>query len=75
MSKQCRHTEGSFTRDGQTWVDKHDCAYVDARNRLIPTAERLTKQRMDELQERGLRGVWSEMVFQVMDELWNKTFA
>jgi hypothetical protein len=30
---------------------------------------------MDELQGRGLRGVWSEMVFQVMDELWNKTFA
>ena len=33
------HTEGGQTRDGLA-VDLHDCDYVDARNALIPAAER-----------------------------------
>lgn len=30
----CRHTEGHTNRAGD-YIDKHDCAYVDARNRCL----------------------------------------
>lgn len=35
----CGHTEGGTNRDGLV-VDLHDCDYVEARNALIPEAER-----------------------------------
>lgn len=35
----CLHTEGGFRKDA-TFVDQHDCDYVDKRNALIDAAER-----------------------------------
>lgn len=34
----CKHNEGAFIPGTSTYVDRHDCEYVDMRNRMIDRA-------------------------------------
>lgn len=60
----CKHSEGFIERkDTDTRkvvripVEGHDCAYVDARNALIPAAERKAEElALQELRARGMSG-------------------
>ena len=64
MSQRCTHTEGA----------KHNCAYVAARNALIPEAESMTDRMLGE-EPRGLserkayRALWTRTFFAEMDSL------
>lgn len=59
----CNHTEGPG----------HDCAYVDARNALIPAAERLTDQAVGPLAPDATPfdvARWGATFLKTMDKLW-----
>ena len=63
----CNHTEGR----------KHDCAYVEARNRLIPAAIRATVKELGR-SEPGLtatkpqRVEWGAVFLRHMQRLWKQ---
>jgi hypothetical protein len=58
----CYHTEGAG----------HDCAYVDARNALLPIAAKLASLRTGVLEVRSEQenASWDRAFLLAMDELW-----
>jgi hypothetical protein len=45
IRSNCQHTEGGEKKNGDK-VDRHDCAYVDARNSLINRAAIVARARL-----------------------------
>ena len=86
MSRTCKHTEGLIEEMGKPSYrlpcDVHDCAYVDARNALIPEAEKIADQMLRDLNAgRSLalqltpgsvayKSEWSRRFMAAMDFLW-----
>jgi len=84
-ARKCKHTEAVCP---VTHVvirpDKHDCGYVDERNRLLPQAERIATTRADEWASmRGsyaqtgpaYRQQWVREFSAAMDQLWAERAA
>ena len=81
--KTCKHTEAVCVSDIHTaeWGDKnrgackvrdndrHDCAYVDARNALIPAAENITRRRLAEAGIANTPGAFARYFSEAMEQL------
>ena len=90
--KTCDHAEGKLLatewhdkrgvlrRAAPGWEKAHNCDYVDARNALIPTAERRATERVAKspelgnltLQQRKNTALWSRTFLEEMDKLWRE---
>lgn len=66
----CRHTEGLDDQGNPVRFDRHDCAYVEARNRLIPEAERRAMERVGAEVGLARSNAFSRFFFEEMDLLW-----
>lgn len=62
----CTHPEGRREDGTPLPNDRHDCAYVDARNALIPQAERLAAEAVGDA---GPGGAWSREFHAAMNRL------
>jgi hypothetical protein len=57
---RCRHTDGP----------EHDCSYVDARNALIPAAERHANKFVPISSDSEFAARWTLAFMTEMDRLW-----
>ena len=84
--RNCDHTEGLVQMPGlpttRLPVDKHDCAYVNARNALIPEAEKIADDYVKAHNasvsvafqwkegDTVYKNEWSRRFISAMDQLW-----